>query len=125
MSRCCPTKAHCKLRVSFCLAGWFDIYLRWNGLPTLILCHRAAHLNLSNNLALPIQTTIAGIGRYARLILDQCQGNKRRACQILDISYHTLQTYLEYGHDPIVSRTPTSSPSAPEMAMGMLCEKTG
>jgi hypothetical protein len=44
-----------------------DIYLRWNGLPTLILCHRAAHLNLSNNLALPIQTTIAGIGRYARL----------------------------------------------------------
>jgi len=65
------------------------------------------------------------IGRYARLILDQCQGNKRRACQILDISYHTLQTYLEYGHDPIVSRTPTSSPSAPEMAMGMLCEKTG
>ena len=34
--------------------------------------------------------------RYARLMLDRCNGNKRRACQILDISYHTLKTHLEY-----------------------------
>jgi len=34
--------------------------------------------------------------RYVRLVLERCQGNKRRACDMLDISYHTLQSYLEY-----------------------------
>jgi transcriptional regulator with PAS, ATPase and Fis domain len=34
--------------------------------------------------------------RYARLVLDRCHGNKREACRILDISYHTLQAYLRY-----------------------------
>lgn len=33
--------------------------------------------------------------RYARLILDRCHGNKRQACERLDISYHTLQVYLK------------------------------
>ncbi|PYR75249.1 MAG: hypothetical protein DMF86_15965 [Acidobacteria bacterium] len=32
--------------------------------------------------------------RYARLVLDRCQNNKRRACRELGISYHTLQNYL-------------------------------
>jgi two-component system, NtrC family, response regulator HydG len=32
--------------------------------------------------------------RYARLIVDRCQGNKRAACRVLGISYHTLQAYL-------------------------------
>lgn len=32
--------------------------------------------------------------RYARLILGRCQGNKREACRVLGISYHTLQAYL-------------------------------
>ena len=32
--------------------------------------------------------------RYARLVLDRCDGNKREACRVLDISYHTLQAYL-------------------------------
>jgi DNA-binding NtrC family response regulator len=32
--------------------------------------------------------------RYARLVVDRCQGNKRAACQALGISYHTLQAYL-------------------------------
>jgi DNA-binding NtrC family response regulator len=41
--------------------------------------------------------TLRGCGsRYARLVLDRCNGNKRRACDILDISYHTLQSYLDY-----------------------------
>jgi transcriptional regulator with PAS, ATPase and Fis domain len=39
----------------------------------------------------------AWTSRYVRLILDRCDGNKRRACSVLDISYHTLQTYLGYG----------------------------
>jgi transcriptional regulator with PAS, ATPase and Fis domain len=34
-------------------------------------------------------------GRYVRLVLDRCQGNKRRACEVLDISYHTLKGYLD------------------------------
>jgi DNA-binding NtrC family response regulator len=35
--------------------------------------------------------------RYVRLVLDRCQGNKRRACDVLDISFHTLQSHLGYG----------------------------
>ncbi|MGE3508821.1 MAG: sigma-54 interaction domain-containing protein [Vicinamibacterales bacterium] len=34
--------------------------------------------------------------RYARLVLDRCQGNKREACRVLDISYHTLMAYLQF-----------------------------
>jgi two-component system, NtrC family, response regulator HydG len=36
-------------------------------------------------------------GRYARLVLDRCQNNKRRACRELGISYHTLQAHLRTG----------------------------
>jgi transcriptional regulator with PAS, ATPase and Fis domain len=35
--------------------------------------------------------------RYVRAVLERCRGNKRRACDLLDISYHTLQSHLEYG----------------------------
>ena len=35
--------------------------------------------------------------RYVRQILERCDGNKRRACDILDITYHTLQSHLAYG----------------------------
>ena len=38
--------------------------------------------------------------RYARLVLDRCDGNKRQACDILDISYKTLQSLLHEGADP-------------------------
>jgi transcriptional regulator with PAS, ATPase and Fis domain len=34
--------------------------------------------------------------RYVRLVLERCGGNKRRACEVLDITYHTLKTLLEY-----------------------------
>jgi DNA-binding NtrC family response regulator len=43
--------------------------------------------------------------RYARLVLERAQGNKREACRVLDISYHTLQAYLRHpigtGGDPV------------------------
>jgi DNA-binding NtrC family response regulator len=37
--------------------------------------------------------------RYVRLVLERAQGNKREACRVLDISYHTLQAYLRYPID--------------------------
>jgi transcriptional regulator with PAS, ATPase and Fis domain len=36
--------------------------------------------------------------RYARLVLDRCHGNKREACERLDICYHTLKQYLKPSH---------------------------
>jgi transcriptional regulator with AAA-type ATPase domain len=47
-------------------------------------------------------TLRAWSSRYVRLVLDRCQGNKRRACGVLDISYHTLQSHLEF--DPTAPR---------------------
>jgi DNA-binding NtrC family response regulator len=44
----------------------------------------------------------AWAGRYARLVLDRCDGNKREACRILGISYHTLQAHLRRALDGIV-----------------------
>ena len=34
--------------------------------------------------------------RYARLVLSRCDGNKRGACRMLGISYHTLVAYLKF-----------------------------
>jgi DNA-binding NtrC family response regulator len=46
-------------------------------------------------------TLRAWASRYARLVLDRCSSNKREACRVLDISYHTLQSYLRFPlHDP-------------------------
>jgi transcriptional regulator with PAS, ATPase and Fis domain len=42
-------------------------------------------------------TTMRAWGsRYARLVLERCDGNKREACRVLGISYHTLNAYLRY-----------------------------
>jgi transcriptional regulator with PAS, ATPase and Fis domain len=38
--------------------------------------------------------------RYVRMVLDRCRGNKRQACDVLDISYHTLQSHLDYAGRP-------------------------
>src|SRR5207302_10858018 len=46
-------------------------------------------------------TLRAWASRYARLVLERCHDNKREACRVLGISYHTLQAYLRYPvHDP-------------------------
>lgn len=36
--------------------------------------------------------------RYARLVFERCGRNKRHACRMLDISYHTLQAYLRFAN---------------------------
>jgi transcriptional regulator with PAS, ATPase and Fis domain len=48
--------------------------------------------------------------RYARLVLERCENNKRRACRELGISYHTLQGYLQYR--PELQRDTRSHPAA-------------
>jgi transcriptional regulator with GAF, ATPase, and Fis domain len=46
--------------------------------------------------------------RYARLILERCQGNKREACRVLGISYHTLQAYMRVPRASDGEETPVS-----------------
>ena len=58
----------------------------------------------------------AWASRYARLVLNRCDGNKREACRVLDISYHTLQSHLRFPvHDPAETMTWTrdSEPDRP------------
>jgi transcriptional regulator with PAS, ATPase and Fis domain len=48
-------------------------------------------------------TLRAWASRYARLVLERSEGNKREACRVLDISYHTLQSYLRFPvHEPAI-----------------------
>jgi transcriptional regulator with PAS, ATPase and Fis domain len=65
-------------------------------------------------------TLRAWSSRYARLVLDRFRGNKRRACDVLDISYHTLQALIAFdlpdGQDGETSNPPDhpSSEAGPE-----------
>jgi transcriptional regulator with PAS, ATPase and Fis domain len=45
------------------------------------------------------ETMRAWGSRYARVVLERCGNNKRRASRELGISYHTLQAYLKYRPD--------------------------
>ena len=58
------------------------------------------------------ETMRAWGSRYARLVLQRCGDNKRRACEVLGISYHTLQAYLDYEERPTGTELP-SGPWAP------------
>jgi DNA-binding NtrC family response regulator len=42
------------------------------------------------------ETMRAWGSRYARIVVDRCQGNRRKACRVLGITYHTLRSYLNY-----------------------------
>jgi DNA-binding NtrC family response regulator len=48
----------------------------------------------------------AWASRYSRLVLERCHGNKRAACRVLGISYHTLQAYLRYPLPDVASDRP-------------------
>lgn len=58
-------------------------------------------------------TLRAWSARYAKLVLGRCGNNKRLACRWLDISYHTLQSHLEYGAR-VESHQRAIAPEAPE-----------
>jgi len=44
------------------------------------------------------ETMRAWGSRYARIVVERCQGNRAKACRVLGISYHTLRAYLK--HEP-------------------------
>jgi DNA-binding NtrC family response regulator len=46
--------------------------------------------------------------RYARLVVERCQGNKREASRFLGISYHTLVAYLKDPLEVMGAGTPAS-----------------
>jgi transcriptional regulator with PAS, ATPase and Fis domain len=48
------------------------------------------------------ETMRAWGSRYARIIFDRCGRNKRKACRVLGITYHTLEAYLRYAQTPVV-----------------------
>jgi transcriptional regulator with PAS, ATPase and Fis domain len=58
--------------------------------------------------------------RYARLVLDRCDGNKREAARILNISYHTLNGYLRYrlGSEMAVDTNDSDDPTEEEEPRG-------
>ena len=62
-------------------------------LPAAVNGDHAAILSPSLNRN---ETLRAWGSRYARIVVDRCGGNKRKACRVLGISYHTLQAYLRY-----------------------------
>jgi transcriptional regulator with PAS, ATPase and Fis domain len=65
-------------------------------LPAAIVGRRAEVLEPS----LRARESMRAFGsRYARLVLDRCDNNKRRACRELGISYHTLNAYLRFSPD--------------------------
>ena len=52
----------------------------------------------------------AWCSRYVRVVLERCAGNKRRACEVLDISYHKLQAHLDY-ESVLTKPTPIPAPA--------------
>ena len=57
--------------------------------------------------------------RYVRLVLERCGGNKRRACDVLNISYHTLQGHLDYQTSAHDSEPPDDA------GLGSMCDLAG
>jgi len=59
--------------------------------------------------------------RYVKLVLHRCGNNKRAACRALDISYHTLQTYLrDTEPSGLAQDAAVASPVWPEPSPGSL-----
>ena len=54
----------------------------------------------------------------ARLILERCDGNKREACRVLGISYHTLQAYVRIQPPVDESEVIADAPDAAHLGAG-------
>jgi DNA-binding NtrC family response regulator len=49
--------------------------------------------------------------RYVRLVFERCGRNKRTACRVLNISYHTLTAYLRHTDGRPSATTPAQLPA--------------
>ena len=59
--------------------------------------------------------------RYARMVLERCQQNKRQACRELGISYHTLQAYLRFKPELVAGSPPARKAGAGRAASPQRC----
>jgi len=59
--------------------------------------------------------------RYARMVVERCGNNKRKACRELGISYHTLQAYLRFKPDQRAGMPPATRASAGKAARPQGC----
>jgi transcriptional regulator with PAS, ATPase and Fis domain len=50
--------------------------------------------------------------RYARMVLERCDNNKRQTCRELGISYHTLNAYLRFQPDNVAGVPPAKQAGA-------------
>ena len=50
--------------------------------------------------------------RYARMVLERCDNNKRQTCRELGISYHTLNAYLRFQPDNVAGLPPAKEAGA-------------
>lgn len=50
--------------------------------------------------------------RYARMVLERCDNNKRQTCRELGISYHTLNSYLRFRPDHVAGLPPATQAGA-------------
>ena len=83
--------------------------IRVQDLPTTITGEYVRNLQPS---LLRDDTMRAWGSRYARIVLDRCGNNKREACRVLGISYHTLQSYLRYGGSTTARSAPRPGSTA-------------
>jgi len=71
---------------------------------------RRDYVDIVQDVCASDDTLRAWSSRYVRLVLARCRGNKRHACDVLDISYHTLKTLLD-----LEPRPPNPSCALPEL----------
>jgi len=62
-------------------------------LPSIVT---KGYRDLVDDLPGDIESLRTWSSRYVRGVLDRCDGNKRKACDVLDISYHTLRSHLSF-----------------------------
>ena len=56
--------------------------------------------------------------RYARLVLERSNNNKRQACRTLGITYHSLQAYLRHADHVNSRRSPSAVADLRDEAVG-------
>jgi DNA-binding NtrC family response regulator len=89
--------------------------IEMNDLPPAILgeCGAALIASLDRH-----DTLRAWGSRYVHLMLKRADGNKREACRLLDISYHTLVAYLKFEHGDTMppALSPADAGNGPDAA---------